>query len=125
MHKFEWSFSDIKNQEDFVRHCDDVYKEENRAVYTSVYEQLARLLYQCSNGKCIAIELQVPTFLLSERMGWTKEECGMWLTAYESDNLHEYSFMDELDCFCVRSINFDNAEKTMLKYAEAVATLLE
>lgn len=120
MYKFQWNFKNIKDQKSFENFIEDMLKENNPYVkYPSNYEQAATLLYQDDKtGDCVAVELQVPTNLLTKLMDG--EVYTPWLDVYEINNLEDiYDTNNEIgSMWTEKEINFNNAEEIMLNLAK-------
>ena len=122
MHRFEWNFETIKDQQSFEEFREDMLKEENPYFRLPAnYEQAARLFYQHDNGECVMIELQVPTYELMTLCEYTKEEVDApWLEAFEVKDMQDYDASKEIYTGIGNGdvITFDNAEELMLTLAK-------
>ena len=112
MHRFEWNYRDIVDQESFDRLIENLRNEETGFNY----EQAARLFYE---GKdiVIMIELQIPT---KDMIDLTEREYIPWLDAYRVKDMEDYDASYEIytDIGSGKIITYENAEELMLKLAK-------
>lgn len=112
MHRFEWNYKGIKNQQDYEQFVSDI-KYDSRPLCN--YEQAARLFYTNGNGKFVMIELQVPTSAMFEN----GEIHNPWLDAYEVKDMNDYDASNEIDSMRYEGkMTYDNAEGLMLLLAK-------
>ena len=124
MHRFEWNFKTIKDQQSFEQFVEDMLKKDNPYFKLPAnYEQAARLFYDDEKGNCVMIELQVPTYEQMELLEVSREEMDIpWLDAYEVKDMQDYDASKEIYSGIGNGevITFDNAEELMLKLAQEI-----
>lgn len=118
MYRFEWNYSEIQDEKTFQRLIKDI-KNSNNGVN---YEQVARLFYDNENGGCIMIELQAPT---KDMIDLTEEDETLWMDGYRIKHIEDYNASDEIYTGIGNGekIDFNNAEKLMLKLAEELCSI--
>lgn len=120
MYRFEWNFKEIKDQNSFENFVADMLKEDNPYFnFPANYEQAARLFYQSDSGKCVMIELQVPTQEMIKVLDGEEPDIP-WLDAYEVDDMQDYDASNEIYTGIKNgeAITYENAEQLMLGLAK-------
>lgn len=114
-YRFEWNFN-IRTNSDYEKFVETTKKEESS--FPVNYKQAARLFCQYDNGKCIMVELQIPTYAMLHLLD--EEECLPWIDAYMVDNMYDYSAECEIYSGYGNNkpVTRNNAEQIMLQIAK-------